>query len=66
MVDAPKSKIKSCFHQAPPAVDSYQRENTIKRRYLMVNVTPFSAYPHLALPQAPINREMNIVHKEVN
>ncbi len=66
MVDAPKSKIKSCFHQPPPAVDSYRRENMIKKRYLMVNVTPFGTYPHLALPQAPINREMNIVPKEVN
>ena len=66
MVDAPKNKIKNSFHQPLPAVDSYQRENTIKKRYLMVNVTPFGAYSHLALPQAPINREMNIVPKEVS
>lgn len=66
MVDAQKNTIKSSFHQPLPAVDSYQRENTIKKRYLMVNVTPFSAYPHLALPQTPINRGMNIVPKEVN
>ncbi len=66
MVDAPKNTIKNSFHQPLSAVDSYHRENTIKRRYLMVNVTNFSAYPHLALPQTPINRGMNIVQREVN
>lgn len=65
MVDAPKNKIQSSFHQPFPAVDAYPTKNVIKKRSLMLT-SHLGAYPHPALPQAPINREINIVPKEVN
>jgi hypothetical protein len=66
MVDVTKNTIKIPCHQALPAVHSYPTQNAIPQRYPMVNVTPFGAHPHPALPQAPISRGMNIVPKEVN
>jgi hypothetical protein len=65
MVDAPKNIIQNSFHQPLPAVDAYPTKNAIKKRPLMLT-SYLGAYPHPALPQAPISREKNIVPKEVN